>query len=77
MLEGRWLTFELKDEDAIKAALGNEFSGFMETEKARTERIAASARKINLIIIITGFTVGILGIAVAAYLFIHRQPFAH
>ena len=70
---GRWLTLELKDEDAIKAALGNEFSTFMESEKEKTERIAASGRKINLVIIIVGFTVGIVGIAVAIWLAIHRH----
>ena len=74
--KGRWLTLELKNEDAIKEALGNEFSGFMESEKAKTSRVAAQAKKINLFIIITGFTVGIVGIAVAAYLFIHHHPFA-
>ena len=74
--KGRWLTLELKNEDAIKSALGNEFSSFMESEKAKTSRVAAQAKKINLFIIITGFTVGIVGIAVAAYLFIHHHPFA-
>ena len=71
-----WLTLELKDEDAIKTALGGQFSTFMDSEKEKTERIAASGRKINLFIIIVGFTVGIVGIAVAVYLFIHRHPFA-
>ena len=73
--EGRWLTLELKDEDAIKSALGNQFSDFMESEKQKTERIAASGRKINLFIIIAGFSVGLIGIGVAAYLFIQRNPF--
>ena len=75
-LEGGWLTLELKNEDAIKAALSQEFSGFMESEKARTRRVAAHGRKLTLLITIIGFTVGIVGIAVAAYLFIHRHPFA-
>ena len=72
-LGGGWLTLELKNEDAIKAALGNEFSNFMESEKEKTNRVAANAKKITLLITITGFTVGLIGIAVAAYLFIHRQ----
>ncbi len=77
-LEGRpgWLTLPLKDEDAIKEALGTDFSEFMAEEKEKTERVANHAKKINLFIIITGFTVGIVGIAVAAYLFMHRNPFA-
>ena len=73
--KGGWLTLELKNEDAINAALGNEFSNFMESEKEKTNRVAANAKKITLLITITGFTVGLIGIAVAAYLFIHRQPF--
>ncbi len=74
-LAGRWLTLELKDEDAIKSALGNQFSNFMDSEKEKTQRVAGHAKKINLFIIIVGFTVGLVGIAVAAYLFIQRHPF--
>ena len=73
--KGRWLTLELKNEDAIKDALGNQFSNFMESEKEKTNRVAASGRKINLFITVIGFTVGIVGIAVAIYLFMHRHPF--
>ncbi len=75
-LEGNWLTLELKDEAAIQSALGNNFSDFMDCEKAKTERLAASAKKVQLFIIISGFSVGIIGCALALYLFIHRQPFA-
>ena len=71
--EGRWLTLELKDEDAIKSALGNQFSDFMAEEKEKTQRVAGHAKKINLFIIITGFTIGILGIAVAAHLWFFRK----
>jgi N-acetylglutamate synthase-like GNAT family acetyltransferase len=70
---GRWLTLELKNEEAIKSALGTQFADFMESEKEKTQRIAASGRKMNLVITIAGFTVGILGIAVTVYLFLHRN----
>jgi N-acetylglutamate synthase-like GNAT family acetyltransferase len=75
-LEGRWLTLELKNEDAIKEALGTDFSAFMAGEKEKTKRVEAHAKKINLFIIITGFTIGIVGIAVAVWLVISRHPFA-
>lgn len=73
--EGRWLTLELKNEDAIKSALSNQFSDFMESEKQKTQRMAAGGRKINLFIIIAGFTIGIIGIAAGVFLLIHRNPF--
>jgi N-acetylglutamate synthase-like GNAT family acetyltransferase len=75
-LEGRWLTLELKNEDAIREALGTDFSAFMAGEKEKTKRVEAHAKKINLFIIITGFTVGIVGIAAAVWLAISRHPFA-
>ena len=74
-LAGKWLTLELKNEDAIKNALGSQFSDFMESEKAKSNHMAAQGRKINLFITVIGFTVGIVGIAVAIYLFMHRHPF--
>jgi len=72
-LAGRWLTLELKNEDAIKAALGNQFASFMATEKQQTDQVAAKARKITNLITVLGFLVGIVGISIAAYLFLHMK----
>ena len=73
--QGGWLTLELKNEDAIKEALGTDFSVFMAGEKEKTKRVEAHAKKINLLIIIVGFTVGIVGIAAAIWLAVKRHPF--
>ena len=72
--EGKWFTFELKNEEAVKAALENKFAGFMDAEKKQTARVAEKARTLKTIIIIVGFTIGVSCIGIAIYLFIHRSP---
>jgi hypothetical protein len=73
--DGGWLTFQLKNEEVIAAALEKEFAPFMTEEKLGTRRISEKAKTINTIITVAGFAIGILGIAIAIYLFVHRQPF--
>jgi N-acetylglutamate synthase-like GNAT family acetyltransferase len=73
--EGGWLTFQLKDEEKIAAALEKEFAQFMAAEKKDTDRVAEQARTLKTILTIIGFTIGILSFGVAAYLLIHRLPF--
>jgi len=74
--EGDWLTYRLKDEEAIAAALEKEFAPFMAGEKSETEKISEKARMINTFITIAGFAIGIIGFGIAIYLFIHRNPFS-
>jgi N-acetylglutamate synthase-like GNAT family acetyltransferase len=74
-LEGRWLTVELKNEDAISAALENQFAGFMDTEKKQTAQVASRARKITTLFTIVFFAIGIVCLAVAAWLLLgHHFP---
>lgn len=75
-LEGRWLTLELKNEEAINTALKSQFAGFMADEKKNTADVSRKARTINTVVTVIGFAIGIIGFGVAAYLFIHRTPFA-
>jgi N-acetylglutamate synthase-like GNAT family acetyltransferase len=72
-LEGRWLTLELKNEDAIKTALGGQFAGFMDAEKKQTAAVAARAQKIRTIFTVLFFAIGILCFAIAFYLLL-RHP---
>ena len=74
--EGDWLTYRLKDEEAIAAALEKEFAPFMAGEKSETEKISEKARMINTFITIAGFAIGIIGFGIAIYLFINRNPFS-
>lgn len=74
--EGGWLTYRLKDEEAIAAALEKEFAPFMAGEKSETEKISEKARMINTFITIAGFAIGIIGFGIAIYLFINRNPFS-
>ena len=74
--DGIWLTYRLKDEEAIAAALEKEFAPFMAGEKSETEKISEKARTINTFITIAGFAIGIIGFGIAIYLFIHRNPFS-
>ena len=72
-LEGHWLTLELKNEDAIKTALGTQFAGFMDNEKKQTAEVAARARQIRTFFTVIFFAIGIICFALAAYL-LFRHP---
>lgn len=74
--EGGWLTFQLKNEEVIAAALEKEFAPFMAGQKSETEKISERARKMNQIITIAAFGIGIICICIAIYLFVHRNPFS-
>jgi N-acetylglutamate synthase-like GNAT family acetyltransferase len=73
--DGQWFTLELKNEEAVTAALENKFAGFMDAEKKQTARVAEKARILKTVVIVVGFTVGFLCIAIAIFLFIHHNPF--
>jgi N-acetylglutamate synthase-like GNAT family acetyltransferase len=73
--EGKWFTLQLKNEEAVTAALETKFAGFMDAEKKQTAHIFEKARTLKTVITIVGFTIGILCIGIAIYLFIHRNPF--
>ena len=74
--EGGWLTLQLKNEDVINAAIEKHYSSFVAAEKLDVERVSQKVRGINTFIIIAGFTIGILCIGFAVYLFMHRNPFS-
>jgi N-acetylglutamate synthase-like GNAT family acetyltransferase len=74
--DGGWLTFQLKNEEVIAAAFEKELATFKAAEKSETEKISEKAKTLSLIITIAGFAIGIIGIGVAIYLFIHRNPFS-
>ena len=71
-LEGKWLTLELKNEDAIKTALGNQFASFMDTEKKQTVEVAARAKQIRTFFTVIFFAIGIICFALAFYLLFHH-----
>jgi N-acetylglutamate synthase-like GNAT family acetyltransferase len=73
--EGGWLTLQLKNEAVISAALEKQFATFMTEAKLETRKISEKAKTINTILTVAGFAIGILGIGIAIYLFIHRNPF--
>ncbi|MEI9960624.1 MAG: hypothetical protein WDM76_05665 [Limisphaerales bacterium] len=72
-IEGQWLTLQLKDEEAISTALGENFAGFMDAEKKQTARVAAKAKTFRTIITVLGFTTFFICIAIAIYLFMHHR----
>ena len=75
-LEGRWLTLELKNEDVIKDALDNQFTGFMDSEKKQTAQVAIRARQIRTFFTVIFFAVGIICFALVVWLLL-RHPFAN
>jgi N-acetylglutamate synthase-like GNAT family acetyltransferase len=70
--DGAWLTLQLKDEEAIITALGTDFAGFMDQEKAQTERVREQAQTMRTIITVVAFAIGILAFGFAFYLLVHR-----
>jgi len=71
--EGGWLTLELKNEDAIQAALQNQIPKLMEAEKRQTAEVTARAKKIRTVFTVVCFAIGILCFALAFYLLL-RHP---
>src|ERR1035437_6911088 len=69
--EGKWLTIQLKNEEAI-ATLEKELALFRESEKKRTAQALDQARTMTTTITIIAFVVGIVLICVAIYLFVRR-----
>ncbi len=69
--EEKWLTFQLKDEEAI-AALDKELAQFRESEKKRTAETLEQARAMTKTITVIAFIVGIILIGVAFFLFTRR-----
>lgn len=70
--EGAWLTLQLKDEQAIAAALGTDLAGLMALEKAQTQRMREQANTLRTAVTVICFAIGILCLGVAVYLLIHR-----
>ena len=71
--DGAWLTFQLKNEDAITAALGTDFARFMESQRQETARVREKAKTVRAIVTVVGFAIGILCFAAAIYLALHRM----
>ena len=75
--EGGWLTLQLKNEEVITAAFEKQFAGFMAAEKQSIERVTEKVQTFRTVVTVLGFVIGIIGLAISAYLFIHRNPFGH
>ncbi len=71
LTEGKWLTIQLKNEEAI-AALEKELEAFRESEKKRTAETLDQARTMTATITVIAFILGIVLIGVAIYLFVRR-----
>jgi len=74
--DGGWLTLQLKNEEVITAAFENQFAGFLAEEKKSIERVSEKVQTFKTIVTILGFAVGFVCFGIAAYLFIHRNPFS-
>jgi len=72
-LAGQWFTNQLKNEDAI-ATLEKELATFREAGRRRTAQTLDQARVVRGIIIVIGFTIGILGLVLAVYLLFRNLP---
>lgn len=73
---GEWLTLELKNEEAVTAALETKFAGFMDSEKEMTARVSEKAKILKTVVAVAGFTIGILCFGIAIYMLVHGNPFS-
>jgi N-acetylglutamate synthase-like GNAT family acetyltransferase len=74
--EGKWLTLELKNEEAVTAALENKFAGFVKAEKRRTTRVSERAKTLNTIITVVGFAIFFICAGILLYWFLHGNSSA-
>lgn len=72
-LEGRWLTLELKNEEAINHALKTQVTGLMDFEKEQTARVAGQARALRLLVIIGCFTFFVLCLVASVIIIMRRM----
>lgn len=75
-LEGKWLTLELKNEDAINAALQKHLPEFMADENARTAEIARKGRQLRTVFTVFFFAIAAILFGVAIFLLLHRASAA-
>jgi N-acetylglutamate synthase-like GNAT family acetyltransferase len=72
--EEKWLSIQLKDEEAI-AALDQELAQFRELEKKRTAETLEQARTMTKTFTVILFILGIILIGAAFFLLMRRNPF--
>lgn len=72
-----WFSFQLKDEDAIKAALEKEFSHFSKAEREQIAQFSERAKTIRTVFAIICFLIFAICIGVLVWLMKNRNPFAH
>ena len=72
---GAWLTYPLKDEEAISAALETheqQFAIYREAEKEVTQRVQEKARTFGAFLTVIFFGIAAILLALACYLFFHN-----
>jgi N-acetylglutamate synthase-like GNAT family acetyltransferase len=72
-LEGRWLTLELKDEEAINEVLKTQIAGLRDAEKESTDRVAGQARLLNSILAVLLFAFAAICFVMAGFLIMRRM----
>ncbi|HEV2456497.1 MAG TPA: hypothetical protein VGY98_19700 [Verrucomicrobiae bacterium] len=70
--DGAWLSLQLKDEEAIAAALGTDLESLMDAERKQTDNIREKAQTLRTVVTVVFFIIGILSFGFAIYLLIHR-----
>ena len=71
--EGKWLTFELKNEAVINAAMKTQFASYSAAEKKSAAEVTAKAKTVMTLITIGCFLIFFLCLGVAGWLFLHHR----
>ena len=64
---GKWFTLELKNEEAIAAALQTKFAGFLDAEKKQTARLTEKAKTLKATITVVCFLIFLVCVAILIY----------
>jgi N-acetylglutamate synthase-like GNAT family acetyltransferase len=70
---GAWLTFQLKNEEVISAAIEKHFA--VDPEK-KAALVSEKTRTINTVIIVAGLGIFFICMVILIYLFMRRNPFS-
>jgi N-acetylglutamate synthase-like GNAT family acetyltransferase len=73
--KSEWFTLQLKDEEVIVNALDKNLTAFISSEKRSATRAREQAQTLKTIIIVAGFLIGIICLAIVFYLIVHRNAF--
>lgn len=73
----KWFSLELKNEEAINAALKDQFASHLADERHQSDQLARRAKTLKLTVTILGFSIAAISFAVVFFLLLHHPLAQH